>query len=107
IAAHVHEQTELYEAGSGLLATASLVRERGGPVDAGWAAVQASKETGGQDMVGVVRTALLTLESGPQARAEAVARLRKWARTSTGRGDIWTTLGHHALLAHMAADHGL
>jgi len=31
--AHVHEQTELYEAGSGLLATASLLRERGGPLD--------------------------------------------------------------------------
>lgn len=107
IAAHVHEQTELYEAGSGLLATASLVRERGGPVGADLAAVKASRETGGQGMVGVVRTALLTLESGPQARAEAVARLQKWVRSSTGRGHIWTTLGHHALLAHMAADHGL
>lgn len=106
IATHVHEQTELYEAGSGLLATASLLRERGGPIGQDWAGVHADKQTGGQSMVGVVRTALLTLESGPQGRAEAIQTLRQSAG-ARNRGHIWTTLGHQALLAHLAADHGL
>jgi hypothetical protein len=106
IAAHVHEQTELYEAGSGLLATASLLREKGGPVDPVWGGVRASRETGGQGMVGVVRTALLTLETGPDAHAEATERLRTWAETR-GRGHVWPTLGHQAFLAHLAADHQL
>lgn len=106
IAAHVHEQTELYEAGSGLLATATLLRERGGPVDPSWNSLHASQETGGQGMVNVVRTALLTLATGSQARSEAEDTLRTWAR-NTDRSHIWTTLGHHALLAHLAADHEL
>ncbi|AFM16232.1 putative transcriptional regulator [Mycolicibacterium chubuense NBB4] len=106
IAAHVHEQTELYEAGSGLLARASLLREKGGPVDPSWSGLRAGEETGGQGMVGVVRTALLTLQSGPAARAEAVETLQAWAAT-TDRGHIWTTLGHQALLAHLAAEHEL
>ncbi|VEG52571.1 transcriptional regulator [Mycolicibacterium aurum] len=106
IAAHVHEQTELYEAGSGLLATATLLRERGGPVDPSWYEMHASRETGGQGMVDVVRTALLTLASGPQARTEAERTLRTWAG-NVDRSHIWTTLGHHALLAHLAADHEL
>ncbi|MBB2991397.1 DNA-binding SARP family transcriptional activator [Mycolicibacterium iranicum] len=105
-AAHVHEQTELYEAGSGLLATATLLRERGGPVDSSWNNLRASQETGGMGMVGVVRTAVLTLLTGPQAREEALATLRAWAGVPD-RGHIWTTLGHHALLAHLAADHEL
>ncbi len=105
-AAHVHEQTELYEAGSGLLAAASLLRERGGPLDPGWTDLHASQATGGQGMVGVVRTALLTLATGPQARADAAATLRR-SVDATGRGHIWTTLGHLTLLAHLAADHRL
>lgn len=105
IAAHVHEQTELYEAGSGLLARATLLRERGGPVDPSWADLNA-QQAGGLGMVGVVRTGVLTLLSGPQARAEALAVLTQWARR-TDRAHIWTTLGHHALLAHLAADHVL
>ncbi|KGI70727.1 ATPase AAA [Mycolicibacterium rufum] len=106
IAAHVHEQTELYEAGSGLLATASLLREKGGPVDPRWEDLRADRESGGQGMVGVVRTALLTIASGPGARAEAADMLRAWAETSD-RGHIWTTLGHETLLAHLAAEHRL
>ncbi|WP_260762825.1 BTAD domain-containing putative transcriptional regulator [Mycobacterium sp. SMC-4] len=106
IAAHVHEQTELYEAGSGLLATASLLRERGGPIGADWAGVHAQKDDGGQGMVGVVRTALLTLDSGPQARGEAVRTLQRSAGTQ-GKAHVWTTLGHQTLLAHLAADHVL
>ncbi|MGE0215976.1 BTAD domain-containing putative transcriptional regulator [Mycolicibacterium sp.] len=106
IAAHVHEQTELYEAGSGLLAGASLLREKGGPVDPSWNHLEVEEETGGQGMLSVVRTAVLTLASGPEARAEAAATVRAWC---AGRdwGHIWTTLGHVALLAHLAADHGL
>lgn len=107
IAAHVHEQTELYEAGSGMLAAATLIREQGGPVPADWSEVQASEQTGGQGMVGIVRTALLTLADGPQARAQAAATLREHVGVGPRRGHIWTTLGHQVLLAHLAADHGL
>ncbi len=106
IAAHVHDQTELYEAGSGLLATATLLRERGGQVDPSWNSMHASQETGGQGMVNVVQTGLLTLATGPAARAEAKYTLRTWAG-NIDRSHIWTTLGHHALLAHLAADHHL
>ena len=106
IAAHVHEQTELYEAGSGLLASASLLREKGGPLDPSWNNLHASQETGGQGMVGVVRTALLTLATGPAARADAAATLHA-SVNATDRGHIWTTLGHLTLLAHLAADHEL
>ncbi|MDG4664354.1 BTAD domain-containing putative transcriptional regulator [Mycobacterium sp. 236(2023)] len=106
IAAHVHEQTELYEAGSGLLATATLLRERGGPVDPRWHELHPSQETGGMGMVGVVRTAVLTLLTGPDARAEALATLRQWS-SDIDRAHIWTTLGHHALLAHLAVEHDL
>lgn len=106
IAAHVHEQTELYEAGSGLLASASLLREKGGPLDPSWNNLHASQETGGQGMVGVVRTAMLTLATGPEARLDAAATLRAGVG-NTDRGHIWTTLGHVALLAHLAADHQL
>ena len=106
IAVHVHEQTELYEAGSGLLASASLLRERGGPLDPSWNNLHASQETGGQGMVGVVRTALLTLATGPEARADAAATLHACV-DDTGRGHIWTTLGHLTLLAHLSADHEL
>ncbi|MEW5808712.1 MAG: BTAD domain-containing putative transcriptional regulator [Actinomycetota bacterium] len=105
-AAHVHEQTELYEAGSGLLATASLLRETGGALDPSWAELRASTATGGQGMVGVVRAALLTMNPSPEVRDEAVAMLNAWAETAD-RGHIWTTLGHQTLLAHLAADHGM
>lgn len=57
-------------------------------------------------MVGVVRTGVLTLLTGPKAHDEALATLRRWAQ-DTDRSHIWTTLGHHTLLAHLAADHGL
>ncbi|MBI5340868.1 MAG: AAA family ATPase [Mycolicibacterium rufum] len=106
IAAQVHEQTELYEAGSGLLATASLLRERGGPVDPRWEGLRASEATGGQGMVGVVRTAVLSMATGPAARAGAADLLRAWAETPD-RSHIWTTLGHQTLLAHLAAEHRL
>ncbi|KMO80354.1 BTAD domain-containing putative transcriptional regulator [Mycolicibacterium obuense] len=105
-AAHVHEQTELYEAGSGLLAAASLLRETGEALDPSWAGLRANTETGGQGMVGVVRAALLTMTPTSDVLADATAMLREW-RDTVDRGHIWTTLGHQTLLAHLAADHGL
>lgn len=106
IAAQVHEQTELYEAGSGMLATASLLRERGGPVEPDRVEVPVDEQSGGQSMVDVVRTALLTVTDGPAARAEADATLRAYL-DDIDAAHIWTTLGHLTLLAHLAADHML
>jgi DNA-binding SARP family transcriptional activator len=108
IAADVHEQTELYEAGSGLVAAVSLLREKGGPVDPAWPRVSAPPaETGGQGMVGLVKTALMTVRhGGGGADDEAVALLQRWV-AERGRPHVWTTLGHAALLAHLAADRGL
>ncbi|QEM48257.1 AAA family ATPase [Mycolicibacterium grossiae] len=106
IAAHVHEQTELYEAGSGLVATVSLFREKGDPVDPAWPGIGAPAENGGQGMVALVKTALLTVEDGPASQATAVEILRRWV-AEKDRPHVWTTLGHHALLAHLAVDRGL
>jgi hypothetical protein len=106
IAARVHEQTELYEAGSGLVAAVSLLREKGGPVDPQWPGVSAAAESGGQGMVALVKTALLTVDGAPHDDAAAVAVLEAWLSDSA-RPHVWTTLGHDALLAHLAADRGL
>ncbi|MDO3635009.1 BTAD domain-containing putative transcriptional regulator [Mycolicibacterium arseniciresistens] len=106
IAAHVHEQTELYEAGSGLVAAVSLLREKGGPVGDDWPGLRASPETGGQGMVGLVHTALLTVDHRRESRAAALARLQEW-RAASSRAHVWTALGHQTLLAHLAADHCL
>ncbi|MGV0741697.1 BTAD domain-containing putative transcriptional regulator [Mycolicibacterium sp. XJ870] len=101
IAAHVHEQTELYVAGSGLVAAVTLLRERGGPIGPGWSGLQGGDETGGQGMEALVHTALLTIDTG--TRAEAAERLNEWT-ADEGRGEVWTTLGHLTWLAHLAAD---
>ncbi|MGE2713206.1 BTAD domain-containing putative transcriptional regulator [Mycolicibacterium litorale] len=106
IAADVHEQTELYEAGSGLIATVVLIREKGGPVEPGWPGSRADTESGGQGMVGLVHTALLTVDSGDEARAQAQMRLQEW-RNAPHLAHVWTTLGHATLLAHLACDYGL
>lgn len=105
IAADVHEQTELYEAGSGLIAAVVLIREKGGPVEPGWPGSRADTESGGQGMVGLVHTALLTVDSGEEARAQALMRLREWD-AAPHRAHVWTTLGHATLLAHLACDYG-
>lgn len=105
IAAEVHEQTELYEAGSGLVAAVTLIREKGEPVAPGWPGLRADTESGGQGMVGLVHTALLTVESGDEARAQAAVRLQEWA-VKAHREHVWTTLGHATLLAHLACDYG-
>ncbi|MUL80937.1 AAA family ATPase [Mycobacterium sp. CBMA247] len=104
IAGHVHEQTELYGAGSGLLAEVTLLRETGGPVGAALTAAQADEDSGGQGMEALLHTALLTVIEG--SRAEAVARLDDW-RTDAGRGRVWTGLGEAAWMAHLAADYAL
>jgi DNA-binding SARP family transcriptional activator len=103
IAEHVHEQTELYGAGSGLMASVSLLREPGGPIDPQWRMMAATPETGGQDMVDLVKTALLTVSDGPDVAPAAEAILTDWL-AARDRPHVWTTLGHLALLAHLAAD---
>ena len=70
IAAHVHEQTELYEAGSALMAGVALVREKGGPVPPEWPAVTASSQTGGHGMVEALGLTLLA--KGRVARGAAM-----------------------------------
>lgn len=105
IAAEVHEQTELYEAGSGLVAAVTLIREKGEPVAPGWPGLRADTESGGQGMVGLVQTALLTVDSGDEARAQARDRLQEW-HASPYRPHVWTALGHAVLLAHLACDYG-
>ncbi|MDX1888659.1 BTAD domain-containing putative transcriptional regulator [Mycolicibacterium sp. 050158] len=105
IAAYVHEQTELYGAGSGLMAEVSLLRETGGPIDPQWQAMAATPETGGQDMLNLVRAALLTVADGPEVATAGETILAEWLATRE-RPHVWTTLGHLALLAHLAADGG-
>ncbi len=104
IAAHVHEQTELYEAGSGLVAAVSLLREKGGPVPPDWPGMRAAVEAGGFGMVGLVHTALLTMD--PAASSAAERELQAWADRGD-RAHVWTSLGYTTLLAHLAADHGV
>lgn len=106
IAAHVHEQTELYGAGSGLMAEVSLLRETGGEIDPAWRELAATPETGGQGMVDLVNAALLTVSVGPDVVPAAEALLAGWC-ADPDRPYVWTTLGNAVLLAHLAADCGL
>lgn len=99
IAAEVHEQTELYVAGSGLLAEASLLWELGGPALALPADEAAS---GGQSLVGLARSVMQAMHgTTAEARATLTAQLHPT------HASIWTTLGHNTFLAHLAAEHGL
>ncbi|CAN5213608.1 BTAD domain-containing putative transcriptional regulator [soil metagenome] len=102
IALQVHEQTELYGAGSGMIAGTALLRETGETVDAAAFFVD-DMDSGGEGMVDVARTALLTVRTGPAARAEAGDVLAR----GPGMSHIWTSLGFAALRAHVCADHGL
>lgn len=106
IAAHVHEQTELYGAGSGLMAEVSLLRETGGEIDPAWLQLVAAPETGGQAMVDLVTGALLTVADGPDVAPAADALLAGWL-TRRDSPHVWTTLGNLVLLAHLTADCGL
>ncbi|WP_234807602.1 BTAD domain-containing putative transcriptional regulator [Mycolicibacterium bacteremicum] len=102
IAAHVHEQTELYVAGSGMLAEVSLLWETGGPAPQ---LPEESAASGGQSMVTLARAVVLAMQHGPAARESARAMLTD--RFAGNRGEIWTTLGHNTFLAHLAAEHRL
>jgi DNA-binding SARP family transcriptional activator len=106
IAAYVHEQTELYGAGSGLMAEVSLLRETGGEINPAWLELVAAPETGGQGMVDLVTGALLTVADGPDVAPAAEALLSGWL-TRRDSPHVWTTLGNLVLLAHLAADCGL
>lgn len=100
IAASVHEQTELYEAGSGMLAAASLIRERGRIPETGLLSRDVP-DTGGEDMVAVVRVALETVRDGDPAVAEDLLH-HGLSGTHTHN---WMSLGNYVLLAHLCADH--
>lgn len=102
IALQVHEQTELYGAGSSIIAAAALLRETGETVDV--AALFGDEiDAGGESMLEVARAALLTVQTGPAARVEAAEVLSR----GPGNPHVWTSLGFTALRAHLCADHGL
>lgn len=102
IAAAVHEQTELYEAGSGMLAAASLIREKGRLPETGRLSGEVP-EAGGEGMVGVVRVALESMRGGERAVAQDLLR-----RGVDGPAvHTWMSLGYYALLAHLCVDHDL
>jgi DNA-binding SARP family transcriptional activator len=102
IAASVHEQTELYEAGSGMLAVVSLIREQGRISEAGLLSAQVP-DAGGEGMVGVVQVALATVR--PVDSVAAADLLRRGIGLAPAH--VWTSLGFHVLLAHLCADHAL
>lgn len=102
IALAVHGQTELYGAGSGMIAGTALLRETGENIDVGALFVD-DIDSGGEGMIDVARTALLTVQSGAAARAEAADVLSR----GPGVTHIWTSLGFAALRAHVCADHRL
>lgn len=105
IAARVHEQTELYEAGSGLVAAVCLLRELGQNLPDGWLGDREPEDAGGQSMIAMVRAAALTAVDSVWARDDAIGILTAWPNRP--KVFAWTTLGHAATLAHLAADHGL
>jgi DNA-binding SARP family transcriptional activator len=102
IAASVHEQTELYEAGSGMLAAASLIREKGRIPESGLLSHDVP-ETGGDGMVGVVQVALETVRDGDRAFAESLLR----RGLSVPPTHNWMSLGTYVLLAHLCVNHAL
>jgi DNA-binding SARP family transcriptional activator/nucleoside-triphosphatase THEP1 len=102
IAAAVHEQTELYEAGSGMLAAASLIREKGRIPEAGLLSREVP-DVGGEGMVGVVQVALQAVRDGD--RDTAVDMVRRGI--GRAHAHTWMSLGYNVLLAHLCADHDL
>ena len=55
--------------------------------------VAATPETGGQDMLDLVKTALLTISDASEMASSAQALLAEWL-ASRVRPHVWTTLGH-------------
>jgi hypothetical protein len=104
LAARVHERTELYEAGSGLVAEMCRLREQGGSVD-NWPGGADVRCADGNALGQIVQVAIQSMRSGPDARRAAAELLAR--PFPGGRMHIWTTLGHAVLLAHLCADHRL
>jgi len=101
-AAYVHGQTELYMAGSGLIAEACLLREQGGPVDS-TSLFGRLMQDDPEGMVAVAQAALVVLRDDDDAGRHAAQLL---ARPRDGE-NVWTALGNDALLAELCARHGL
>ena len=102
IAVAVHEQTELYGAGSGMIAGTALLRETGENVNVAAFFVD-DMDSGGEGMIDVARAALLTVQTGrPRA-----PRPPTCCPGGPVLPHIWTSLGFAALRAHVCADHGL
>lgn len=107
IAAHVHEQTELYVAGSGMLAEVSLLWETGGSAPQ-LPDLAGEPASGGQSLVGLAHAVVLAMQHGPAAREAARSMLaERLGVADRARGQTWTTLGHNTFLAHLAAEHEL
>jgi hypothetical protein len=88
IAVKGHEQTELYGAGSGMIAATALLRGTG-EILGGAALLGEYRDTGGEGVIEVARAAPLTMQIGPVASAEAIDVLSRGAVTP----HIWTSLG--------------
>ncbi|KQR99733.1 hypothetical protein ASG12_02800 [Williamsia sp. Leaf354] len=112
IAREVHEQTELYAAGSGMIALMSHGWERGELADLGvgeqdplrWLreVVAAGDDVG---MVGVAAAGVAATAGTRTDRVTVERLVDHWWQTRIPH--MWTTLGTDALLAHVVADHGL
>ena len=109
VAREVHEQTELYVAGSGMIALMTYAWERGALAELGFASddplrwMQSVVDEGGDNgMVGVVvaGTAAIAGARGDKRVVETMLS-RWWANRGA---HVWTTLGTATLLAHVAVD---
>ncbi|GAA2054873.1 BTAD domain-containing putative transcriptional regulator [Williamsia deligens] len=109
IAREVHEQTELYVAGSGMIALMTYAWERGSLAELGFAAddplrwMQSVVDEGGDNgMVGVVVAGTAAVAGARGDRTVVETMLSRWW---ANRGaHVWTTLGTATLLAHVAVD---
>ncbi|GGF26068.1 hypothetical protein [Williamsia phyllosphaerae] len=111
IARDVHEQTELYVAGSGMIAVMGLGWEQGTLSDLAltddpmrWMQT-VIEERGDNGMVGVVVAGTAAIAGARGDRSLAETMIDRWWEQ---RGvHVWTTLGNAVLLAHLVADLGL
>ncbi|MGZ8178615.1 BTAD domain-containing putative transcriptional regulator [Williamsia sp. SKLECPSW1] len=111
-AREVHEQTELYVAGSGMIALMTYAWERGALAELGFAVddpvrwMQSVVDEGGDNgMVGVVVAGTAAIAGARGDRRVVETMLSRWW---ANRGaPVWTTLGTATLLAHVAVDLGL
>ncbi|MEH3154411.1 MAG: BTAD domain-containing putative transcriptional regulator [Gordonia paraffinivorans] len=109
VAREVHEQTELYVAGSGMIALMTYAWERGALAELGFASddplrwMQSVVDEGGDNgMVGVVVAGTAAIAGARGDRRVVETMLSRWW---ANRGaHVWTTLGTATLLAHVAVD---